>query len=126
MPEKEVVEQAKEDLKEGKSPSTAAGEFVREEIEHVREGKHGAPRGDSLGSAESRRGQRIHARKCGEGYPQRTVRYQKEDVGETVARKRTGPEEGTAIDCFPQGAFRARQKGGEVTLVTRRQPRSME
>ena len=42
MPEKEVVEQAQEDLKEGKSPSTAAGEFVHEEIEHVREGKHGA------------------------------------------------------------------------------------
>ncbi len=42
MPEKEVVDRAKEDLKEGKSPSTAAGEFVHEEIEHVREGKHGA------------------------------------------------------------------------------------
>jgi hypothetical protein len=42
MPEKEVVDRANEDLKEGKSPSTAAGEFVREEIEHVREGKHGA------------------------------------------------------------------------------------
>ena len=42
MPEKEVVEQAKEDLQEGKSPSTAAGEFVHEEIEHVRVGKHGA------------------------------------------------------------------------------------
>jgi hypothetical protein len=42
MPEKEVVDRAKEDLQEGKSPSTAAGEFVREEIEHVREGKHGA------------------------------------------------------------------------------------
>jgi hypothetical protein len=42
MPEKEVVAQAKEDLAEGKSPSTAAGEFVHEEIEHVREGKHGA------------------------------------------------------------------------------------
>jgi hypothetical protein len=42
MPEDEVVEKAKEDLKEGKSPSTAAGEFVHEEIEHVREGKHGA------------------------------------------------------------------------------------
>jgi len=42
MPEEEVVERAKEDLEEGKSPSTAAGEFVREEIEHVREGKHGA------------------------------------------------------------------------------------
>jgi hypothetical protein len=42
MPEKSTVEKAREDLREGKSPSTAAGEFVREEIEHVREGKHGA------------------------------------------------------------------------------------
>jgi hypothetical protein len=42
MPEKEVVDRAKEDLREGKAPSTAAGEFVHEEIEHVREGKHGA------------------------------------------------------------------------------------
>jgi hypothetical protein len=42
MPEKSTVEKAKEDLREGKSPSTAAGEFVHEEIEHVREGKHGA------------------------------------------------------------------------------------
>jgi hypothetical protein len=42
MPEKKIVDRANEDLKEGKSPSTAAGEFVREEIEHVREGKHGA------------------------------------------------------------------------------------
>jgi hypothetical protein len=42
MPEKATTERAKEDLREGKSPSTAAGEFVREEIEHVREGKHGA------------------------------------------------------------------------------------
>lgn len=42
MPEKETLDAAKEDLREGKSPSTAAGEFVREEIDHVREGKHGA------------------------------------------------------------------------------------
>lgn len=42
MPDKETTEKAKEDLREGKSPSTAAGEFVREEIDHVREGKHGA------------------------------------------------------------------------------------
>lgn len=41
MPEKETVERANEDLREGKAPSTAAGEFVREEVEHVREGKHG-------------------------------------------------------------------------------------
>src|SRR3954471_15854151 len=42
MPEKSTVARAKADLREGKSPTTAAGEFVREEIEHVREGKHGA------------------------------------------------------------------------------------
>lgn len=42
MPEKETMRKAKRDLREGKSPTTAAGEFVREEIEHVREGKHGA------------------------------------------------------------------------------------
>jgi hypothetical protein len=42
MPNQSTVERAKEDLREGKSPSTAAGEFVHEEIDHVREGKHGA------------------------------------------------------------------------------------
>lgn len=42
MPEKETVERAREDASEGKSPTTQAGEFVREEMRHVREGKHGA------------------------------------------------------------------------------------
>ena len=42
MPEKETMERAKEDKREGKAASTQAGEFVREEIEHIREGKHGA------------------------------------------------------------------------------------
>ena len=42
MPEKRTLQRAKKDKSEGKSPSTQAGEFVREEIHHVREGKHGA------------------------------------------------------------------------------------
>jgi Family of unknown function (DUF6496) len=42
MPEKRTTERAKAALREGKRPTTAAGEFVREEIEHVRRGKHGA------------------------------------------------------------------------------------
>jgi hypothetical protein len=42
MPNKTTLQRAKQDLKQGKSPSTAAGEFVHEEIEHVRRGKHGA------------------------------------------------------------------------------------
>ena len=42
MPEQETIERAREDARQGKSPSTQAGEFVREEMEHIREGKHGA------------------------------------------------------------------------------------
>jgi hypothetical protein len=42
MPEQDTVERAREDAREGKAPSTQAGEFVREEMHHVREGKHGA------------------------------------------------------------------------------------
>jgi Family of unknown function (DUF6496) len=42
MPEKEVIERARRDAQQGKAPSTQAGEFVREEFDHVREGKHGA------------------------------------------------------------------------------------
>jgi hypothetical protein len=42
MPNRRTIERAKRDRREGKSPSTQAGEFVREEMHHVREGKHGA------------------------------------------------------------------------------------
>src|SRR5215212_2233107 len=42
MPEKATIQRAHKDAREGKAPSTQAGEFVREEIHHVREGKHGA------------------------------------------------------------------------------------
>jgi hypothetical protein len=42
MPDKETLDRAKGDLREGKAPTTAAGEFIREEVHHVREGKHGA------------------------------------------------------------------------------------
>ncbi len=58
MPDRETVERAKRDLKEGKSPSTAAGEFVHEEIEHVRQGKHGArspQQAIAIGLSEARR-----------------------------------------------------------------------
>src|SRR5213593_1089325 len=42
MPEQETVERARKAKQEGKAPTTQAGEFVREEMEHIREGKHGA------------------------------------------------------------------------------------
>jgi hypothetical protein len=42
MPEKKTVDRARQDAREGKAPSTQAGAFVREEMDHIREGKHGA------------------------------------------------------------------------------------
>jgi hypothetical protein len=42
MPEKKTIERAQQDAREGKAPTTQAGEFVREEMEHIRKGKHGA------------------------------------------------------------------------------------
>jgi hypothetical protein len=42
MPEKKTLARAREDARQGKAPTTQAGEFVREEMEHIREGKHGA------------------------------------------------------------------------------------
>jgi hypothetical protein len=58
MPEKRTVEAAKKDLREGKSASTAAGEFVRQEMHHIREGKHGAKNAKqaiAIGLSEARR-----------------------------------------------------------------------
>ena len=42
MPEKATLQRARRDKREGKAPSTQAGEFIREEMHHIREGKHGA------------------------------------------------------------------------------------
>ena len=42
MPEKQTIRRAQRDRRQGKSPGTQAGEFIREEIHHIREGKHGA------------------------------------------------------------------------------------
>lgn len=58
MPEKATIEAARKDLREGKSASTAAGEFVRQEIDHIREGKHGArstKQAIAIGLSEARR-----------------------------------------------------------------------
>jgi hypothetical protein len=58
MPEKATIERARRDAREGKSASTQAGEFVREQIEHVREGRHGVKstkQAIAIGLSEARR-----------------------------------------------------------------------
>jgi hypothetical protein len=69
MPEKETIERAHEDAREGKSPSTQAGEFVREEMHHIREGKHGASstkQAIAIGLSKARRaGVKLQAPRAG-------------------------------------------------------------
>jgi Family of unknown function (DUF6496) len=58
MPKKETIEKARRDARQGKSPSTQAGEFVHEEIEKIREGEHGArspQQAIAIGLSEARR-----------------------------------------------------------------------
>jgi hypothetical protein len=58
MPRKKTIEKAKEDAREGKSPSTQAGEFVHDEIETIRHGEHGArsaKQAIAIGLSEARR-----------------------------------------------------------------------
>jgi hypothetical protein len=58
MPEKKTIERARKDAAEGKAPSTQAGEFVRQEMEHIRSGKHGArstKQAIAIGLSEARR-----------------------------------------------------------------------
>lgn len=93
MPERKTVEKAKQDLKEGKRASTAAGEFVREEIEHVRHRKQGArstKQAIAIGLSKARRaGVKLPPPKRGKT-SERTRRqaerdYQKGQSGETKA-----------------------------------------
>lgn len=71
MPEKETIERAREDKREGKSPSTQAGEFVREEMHHIKERKRGvrsSRQAVAIGLSKARRaGVQMQPPKRGEG-----------------------------------------------------------
>jgi hypothetical protein len=91
MPEKRTVQRAREAKRQGKSPSTQAGAFVREEVHHVREGKHGARSAEqaiAIGLAKARRsGVKLPAPEKGEASAG-TRRKAKQDL-RAGARKRT-------------------------------------
>ncbi len=101
MPEKETLERAREDEREGKSPSTQAGEFVREEIEHIREGKHGARSTEqaiAIGLSKARRaGVRLPVPEKGKTSAA-TRRQAARDLrkGKTAAKKKPSPKRARA------------------------------
>jgi hypothetical protein len=93
MPEQKTLKRAREDKRQGKSPSTQAGEFVREEMEHIRQGKHGArsaKQAIAIGLSKARRaGVKLSAPKAGTT-SRRTQRQAERDLekGETGAGRR--------------------------------------
>jgi uncharacterized protein DUF6496 len=92
MPEEEAIERAREDEREGKSPSTQAGEFVREEMEHIREGEHGARSPEqaiAIGLSKARRaGVKLPPPRRGKT---RTKRQAKRDLTKGRAGRRKKP-----------------------------------
>jgi hypothetical protein len=96
MPERATIQRARRDATEGKAPSTQAGEFVREEMEHIREGKHGArsaKQAIAIGLSKARRaGVKLPAPEKGRA-PRSTRRKAKQDLakGSSASQRRRGP-----------------------------------
>jgi hypothetical protein len=92
MPEKKTIERAHQDKQEGKSPSTQAGEFVREEMHHIREGKHGArstQQAIAIGLSKARRsGVKLQPPKRGKTSPQARAQAKRDLRKGQASRKR--------------------------------------
>ncbi len=107
MPDKDTIERAAKDAREGKSPSTQAGEFVREEIHHVREGKHGArstKQAIAIGLSKARRA---------------GVKLKPPRAGTTSARTRRSAAR--AYEAGRRGRPKSRRRGRVMERVLRRE-----
>jgi hypothetical protein len=99
MPNKRTIERARQDRQRGKAASTQAGEFVREEIEHIRQGKHGArsaKQAIAIGLSQARRaGVRLAPPEPGAA-PERVRRRAERDIERSETRRRPAPKRARA------------------------------
>src|SRR5262249_42633217 len=99
MPEKKTLERARKAKRQGKAPSTQAGEFVHEEIEHIREGKHGArsaKQAIAIGLSKARRaGVRLSPPKKGRASAA-TRRKAQRDLARGTSRRKASPRQSRA------------------------------
>ena len=135
MPEKQTLERARKDKRKGKSASTQAGKFVREEMHHIREGIHGArstKQAIAIGLSKARRsGRRSSTAGKRYGFTEDSARRQArlrggsetqtEDISAPLkshrARAKTGAAEGgSKQSTFPAGAFRRAKAHTSRTL----------
>jgi Family of unknown function (DUF6496) len=104
MPEKKTLERARQDAREGKSPSTQAGEFVHEEMDHIRQGKHGArstKQAIAIGLSKARRaGVKLPPPKPGRA-AERTRKQAERDVrkGQSGTKRKTSAKRSRAISA---------------------------
>src|SRR5437867_7962957 len=124
MPEKKTVERAKQDKREGKSPSTQAGEFVREEIEHVREGKHGArstKQAIAIGLSKARRaGVKLAAPKKGKA----SKRTRKQAARDLRKGKKGGKKKSAKRSRATRGALKREGRSAASKQALSRQARA--
>jgi len=121
MPEQETIERAREDERDGKSPSTQAGEFVREEMEHIREGKHGArspQQAIAIGLSKARRaGVKLPPPKRGSA---RTKKQAARDVRKGKSRRKPSRTRSRAV----KGALKRESRRSASRRALSRQARS--
>ena len=98
MPDKQTLARARRARREGKAPSTQAGAFVREDIEHVREGKHGArsaKQAIAIGLSKARRAG-VKLKRPGKGTTSETKRRAARDVAKSRRRSAPSPRRSRA------------------------------
>ena len=111
MPEKRTLQRARRDKREGKAPTTQAGEFVREEIEHVRHGKHGArstKQAIAIGLSKARRA-------C--------VRLKPPRKGQTSGRTRRNAQRAYAAGRSRRGRKPSARRSRATLRALKREPR---
>jgi hypothetical protein len=121
MPEKETIERARKKKQAGKAPSTQAGEFVREEIRHIRQGKHGArspKQAIAIGLSKARRaGVKLKPPKKGQATERTRQRAERDyETGQRGRRARPNPRRSRAT----RGALkREGRKAASSTALSR-------
>jgi hypothetical protein len=133
LPERKTLERARKAKRQGKAPTTQAGAFVREEIEHIREGKHGArsaKQAIAIGLSKARRaGVKLKPPKKGETSERtRKSALQAYRAGQQGARRKPSPKRSRAaskaLEHEPRRAASTRALSSQARAAARRRRRS--
>ena len=128
MPDQKTIERARKDRREGKSASTQAGEFVREEIHHIREGKHGSrstKQAIAIGLSKARRaGVKLPPPEPGATSPETLERAQRDldkaESGDTRVSRRRARATHEALEHEGSAAVSPRALAKQARSAARR------